>query len=147
MKTTVALIGAALMVCAVLNSCKDTTAKGDHADASMAGGSSDESFKVVMTPEAISAGHILYQQDCSACHGMTGQGNGPAAVALATKPRDHTNGAYMDKLSNRHLYNVIKMGGSMYGFPAMPAQPQLKDEEIGQLIAYVRTLSNNYKKQ
>lgn len=113
----------------------------------MAGGTGGESFKIAMTQEAISAGNILYQQDCAACHGAAGQGNGPAAVALATKPRDHTNGAYMDKLSNRHLYNVIKMGGGMYGYPAMPAQPQLKDDEIANLIAYVRTLSSNYKKQ
>jgi mono/diheme cytochrome c family protein len=142
----IALIGAALLCCAFLNSCKDTNAKGDRAEASMAGGSSEESLKVAMTPEAVSAGHILYQQDCAACHGATGQGNGPAAVALATKPRDHTNGAYMDKLTNRHLYNVIKMGGGMYGYPAMPAQPQLKDEEITQLIAFMRSLSSTYKR-
>lgn len=112
----------------------------------MAGSSGENTFNVAMTPDAIEKGHALYQQDCSACHGATGQGNGPAAAALATKPRNHTNGAYMDKLSNRHLFNVIKMGGSMYGYPAMPAQPQLKDEEIASLIAYVRTLSNTYKR-
>jgi len=51
----------------------------------------------------------------------------------------------MDKLTNRHLYNVIKNGGAQYGYPTMPAQPQLSDQEIAEIIAKVRSLSPTYK--
>jgi high-affinity iron transporter len=145
MKISIALF--ALAASFSIISCADNKLHNETEQASMAGGSGEESFKVDITDENVSQGHTLYLSSCSACHGTTGQGNGPASTAQATKPRDHTNGAYMDKLSNRHLYNVIKMGGGMYGFPAMPAQPQLKDQEIAQLIAFMRTLSSTYKKQ
>lgn len=38
----------------------------------------------------VRAGSQLYQQYCSACHGLSGTGNGPAAVALKKPPADLT---------------------------------------------------------
>ncbi|HZR25859.1 MAG TPA: c-type cytochrome [Vicinamibacterales bacterium] len=35
-------------------------------------------------------GAQMYQSYCAACHGKDGKGNGPAAVALKTKPADLT---------------------------------------------------------
>jgi Cu-processing system permease protein len=103
-------------------------------------------IELTMTPEAIAQGHQTYIDNCAPCHGEGGKGDGPAAASLTPKPRDHTNGAYMDTLTNDRLFKVIKMGGAVAGFPNMPAHPHLNDETIKNVIAYVRTLSSNYKK-
>ncbi len=102
-------------------------------------------FDVAMTPDNIVKGDSLYQHTCAPCHGPRGKGDGPASVALNPKPRDHSNGAYMDKLTNRHIHDVVKNGGAAFGYPTMPGQPQLTDEQIAQAIAFVRTLSPTYK--
>ena len=133
-----------------LQSCGDSKLKlNDAQQASVAGsaasGSSEETLKIDMSAASIAKGKAQYETTCSPCHGLKGKGDGPAAAAFNPKPRDHSNGAYMDKLTNRHIYNVIKMGGTMYGYPTMPAQPQLSDDQIVSVIAYVRTLSSTYR--
>ncbi len=102
-------------------------------------------FKVDMSADHIALGHATYHMTCAPCHGEGGKGDGPAAVALNPKPRDHTNGAYMDKLTNAHLYEVITKGGAAFGYPTMPAQPQLVDDSVKNVIAFVRSLSKTYK--
>lgn len=101
---------------------------------------------VAMAPENITLGKATYQTTCAPCHGPGGKGDGPAAAALNPKPRDHTNGVYMDKLTNQHLFDVIKKGGAAFGYPTMPAQPQLADDSVKNVIAFVRSLSATYKK-
>ncbi|PYJ08182.1 MAG: hypothetical protein DME25_02130 [Verrucomicrobia bacterium] len=39
-------------------------------------------------------GKAVYEQHCAACHGVTGEGNGPAAVWLYPKPRNFTSGLF-----------------------------------------------------
>lgn len=90
----------------------------------------------------IEAGKQLYQQRCSPCHGADGKANTPTAQALNPKPRDHTNGAYMNALSHDHLVKVIKQGGTAVGkSPIMPPQADLNDQQIEDVIAYVRSLA------
>jgi mono/diheme cytochrome c family protein len=107
----------------------------------------EQALAVSLTPDNISKGNDLYQKTCSPCHGTSGKGDGPAAIALNPKPRDHSNGTYMDTLTNRHIYNVIKNGGAQYGYPTMPAQPQLTDDQVVTIIAKVRSLSTTYRPQ
>jgi cytochrome c oxidase cbb3-type subunit III len=87
-------------------------------------------------------GKKLYGQFCASCHGQSGKGDGPAAAALNPKPRDHTDKEAMSKLSDEDLFNVIKNGGASVGkSPLMPAWgASLKDEQIRDVMAYVRTL-------
>lgn len=90
----------------------------------------------------VEAGKQLYQMRCAPCHGPDGKANTPTAQALNPKPRDHTDGSYMNKLSNEHLYQVIKRGGAAVGkSPIMPPQPDLSDQQIRDLIAFVRSLA------
>lgn len=89
----------------------------------------------------VEKGKALYLTTCAPCHGKEGKGDGPAAANLTPKPRDHSKGDYMSKLADEHIGKVIKQGGGFAGFPNMPAQPQLKTEDINALIAFVRTLS------
>jgi mono/diheme cytochrome c family protein len=85
----------------------------------------------------VARGQTLYAEKCALCHGATGHGDGPGAVALDPKPRNHTDGAYMNAQTNEQLHEVIKNGkGQM---PAWGAT--MSDEEIDAVLSYVRTLA------
>ena len=87
-------------------------------------------------------GKKLYGQFCASCHGQSGKGDGPAAAALNPKPRDHTNKEYMSKMPDDEMFKVIKNGGASVGkSPLMPPWgASLKDEQIRDVMAYVRSL-------
>jgi cytochrome c oxidase cbb3-type subunit III len=90
----------------------------------------------------VEQGKKLYGQFCATCHGQSGKGDGPGAAALNPKPRDHTDKEYMSKMSDDDLMKVIKNGGASVGkSPLMPPWgASLKDDQIKDIIAYVRTL-------
>ena len=90
----------------------------------------------------VEQGKKLYGQFCASCHGQSGKGDGAAAAALNPKPRDHTNKEYMSKMSNDEMLKVIKDGGASIGkSPLMPPWgATLKDDQIQDVIAYIRTL-------
>jgi mono/diheme cytochrome c family protein len=85
-------------------------------------------------------GHDLYLRYCSGCHGEDGRGEAktfrPSVGNLAVKQ-------LMDRLPDEYLFTVIKNGGSAVGKnAAMPAwRSQLSDQEIRDIIAFVRTLA------
>lgn len=80
---------------------------------------------------------------CVPCHGPAGEGNGLAAVALDPKPRNFTNGKYMNARTDAQLINVIKNGSASEKFsPQMVGYGNiLNDMEIKDIVAYVRSLA------
>ncbi|MEC4725329.1 c-type cytochrome [Shewanella sp. D64] len=86
----------------------------------------------------------IYQIACSQCHGISGDGLGLNSSFLAQEPRNHTSAKEMEKLSNEHLFKVIKFGGvSVDKSTLMPAWGALiKDQDIEALVVYLRQLSN-----
>ena len=86
-------------------------------------------------------GRQLYKANCVACHGETGKGDGPGAGVLKPPPRDHTDHAYMSKLSDQEIGDIIRMGGAAKGKPQMPSHPQINGDHLAALVAYVRSLS------
>jgi mono/diheme cytochrome c family protein len=93
------------------------------------------------------AGKKIYAQLCASCHGSAGKGDGPAAAALPVKPADHTDGKHMKALSDTDIFNIIKGGGSSVGKSALmpPWGGQLKDQDIQDVVAYIRTLGKPTK--
>ena len=90
----------------------------------------------------VEAGKQLYQQRCAPCHGSDGKANTPTAQALNPKPRDHTNGAYMNALSNEHLVKVITQGGTAVGkSPIMPPQADLNAQQVQDMVAFMRSIA------
>jgi mono/diheme cytochrome c family protein len=96
------------------------------------------------------SGQALYGSHCALCHGAGGAGDGPAAVALNPKPRDFRTGTfYLDADANNEtgepvdLARVILEGpGAFGGSDAMVAwKEELSEDEIRDLVAYIRTLS------
>ena len=89
------------------------------------------------------AGKETYEQYCALCHGPQGQGDGSLSANLDPKPRNHTDGAYMNALTDDHLLKVIGEGGAAAGLaPIMPAWKDiLSAQQIQDVIAFVRTLA------
>ena len=88
------------------------------------------------------AGKTKYDASCVGCHGATGKGDGAAAAALNPKPGDFTDGKAMNSLSDKYLFNIIKNGGvAEKKSPLMPASPKLKDQEVWNMVAYIRSLA------
>ena len=89
------------------------------------------------------AGQEIYEQYCALCHGPQGKGDGSLSANLDPKPRDHTDGAYMNALNDAHLLNVIGAGGAAAGLsPIMPAWKNiLSAQQIQDVVAFVRTLA------
>jgi mono/diheme cytochrome c family protein len=78
-----------------------------------------------------------YSQRCALCHGPTGHGDGPAAASLNPKPRNHTDGSYMNGRTDEQLLEVIRNGKG-----AMPAwKSVLSEEEIEAVLKHVRSLA------
>ncbi|MEE8303987.1 MAG: c-type cytochrome, partial [Candidatus Tectomicrobia bacterium] len=82
-------------------------------------------------PGNVEVGKQLYQMRCSPCHGSDGKANTPTAQFLNPKPRDHTDGVYMNALSKQHLVKIISRGGPAVGkSPIMPPQADLNGQQI-----------------
>lgn len=91
---------------------------------------------------SLMAGKLLFDQHCAMCHGNTGQGDGPLAPTLSVKPVDLT--MHLPHHSNDQLMEVIRTGKK----PAMPAfETTLNEEQIRQLIRYLRTLPQQRDEQ
>jgi mono/diheme cytochrome c family protein len=85
-----------------------------------------------------SRGKPIYTANCMACHGEKGDGRGPAAVALRPAPPDLTRAAWWDGRADAQVIGVIRAGRP--GTP-MLGNTNLKDEEIADLVAYLRALA------
>jgi len=118
--------------------------------------------------EHVAKGHQLFLYYCSHCHGASGQGNGYNAVNLDPRPRDLTdrNEPYMAESTNEQIFHSIREGvagafpeaanqaseskepkkeeDEEGGSPLMPYWGRtFSDEEIWDLVAFVRTLHKN----
>lgn len=89
-------------------------------------------------------GKKYYVTYCSGCHGESGKGDGPAAASLPVKPTNHNDGAVMNQLPDKFLFEIISKGGQAVGkSPFMPGWGnQLREKQIRDVIAYVRSLAN-----
>jgi len=83
-----------------------------------------------------------YRVYCMQCHGISGTGTGVNSRDMAVKPRNHTDGKYMEARSDQDLFNVIKGGGPALNKSAlMPAWGDVfSDDEIKDLVKHLRKL-------
>jgi mono/diheme cytochrome c family protein len=88
-------------------------------------------------------GKNVYMTYCASCHGERGKGDGTAAMSLPAKPADHTDGAIMNQLNDKFLYDIIAKGGGAVGKSGfMPSWGgALSDSQIRDVIAYIRSVA------
>lgn len=81
-------------------------------------------------------GKALFQQNCTSCHGVNGQGDGPAGTNLDPKPTNFHDVA-MDDTSSFQLFNTIRLGIPGTG---MAAFSTFSDKEVWDMAFYVASL-------
>ena len=90
-------------------------------------------------PPGAGRGERLYYAYCVECHGRDGRASWRAALFLLRPGNLASPKAAAEP--DRYLFEIIKHGGSPIGRPGMPAFGyHMKDEDITELVKYLRTL-------
>jgi len=87
-----------------------------------------------LSPTA-AAGHRAFDANCAACHGRYGLGTdkGPRLLHAIYNPGHHADESFR---------SAVKQGVRQHHwrFGDMPPQPQVSDEQLTQIVRYVREL-------
>lgn len=86
------------------------------------------------------AGKPHYDANCAVCHGDAGAGQEAAGGALSARPANLTTGKVLSD-PDGEIFLAIKNGIKKDGRVTMPPAKRLTDEQIWQVVAYVRTLA------
>lgn len=124
------------------------TAVSEHAAATevakIARGLADQlltAYPVPMAPKVvpdIARGAALYQEQCAACHGVSGHGDGPAAAQLDPPPVAFTDA---ERARARSLYALYEATSQGVEGTAMASFASLSPEDRWALSFYVGTLA------
>ena len=95
-------------------------------------------YTLSVSTEMLTQGQALYAQNCAACHGESGRGDGPQAAGLSARPANLAVQARMVNQSDADLVATISsgVGSIMPGFAE-----QLSEAERWALAGFVRTFS------
>lgn len=93
----------------------------------------------------LEAGKAVYEQHCAQCHGVNGDGNGPATVWLFPRPRNFSAGLFKIQSTpagtlptDEDLYQTVTRG--MPG-TSMPSFTYLSEAERRAVVQYVKYLT------
>ncbi len=84
------------------------------------------------------AGRTLYTRNCASCHGMAGQGDGPAAKGLSTAPPAIGSTAAMATVTPALMYRLVAVGVRGTAMPSWATA--LTPDERWNVVAYVTSL-------
>ena len=97
-------------------------------------------------------GQAIYEERCAACHGVAGDGGGPAGERLDPRPRDFRRGWYKIRTTtsgqlptDEDLFQVIARG--MPGTTMPGWQSVLSDAEIRAVAAYIKGFSRRFERE
>lgn len=89
--------------------------------------------------ESFETGKNIYEANCSACHGITGGGDGPGSAALNPKPRNYKKDGFKYGSALDEVKRTIVEG--IDGTDMPPWADVLTDEQIIQVAEYVKALA------
>jgi mono/diheme cytochrome c family protein len=90
------------------------------------------------TKASIQKGKEIYEKKCALCHGIKGNGNGPASVGLNPKPTNFKNSHGEKMTDGEHFWKITTGRGPMPSF-----EKDLTVEERWHVINYVNTFSKH----
>ena len=86
----------------------------------------------IVSADEYAQGKKLFSDKCQICHGVKGNGNGPAGAALSPKPADFTSSKFwQQKNVEKLITDTVENGHGM-----MPSF-DLKPAEIKEIIDYL----------
>jgi len=98
-----------------------------------------------VSADVLNLGKETYTLYCRACHGMNGDGNGPAAKGLRPPPRDFTQGVYKFVAvetgylpRDEDFHRIIRHG--LNGTAMLPWD--ISDERLAAVSQYIKTFSD-----
>lgn len=108
-----------------------------------------EGLAVKETSENIEAGKRIYMKKCQYCHGVNGDGDGPAAYFLDPPPRDLTRARYKiistdtgETPTDHDIFKVISEGIRNTSMPGWSSS--LNEKEMWQTVHYIKGLSERF---
>jgi mono/diheme cytochrome c family protein len=96
--------------------------------------------------EASAMAEQIFSSRCTACHGPTGAGDGPASQSLNPHPRNFHDKTWQSSVNDDHIGRIVQYGGAAVGkSPSMPANPDLQDKPlvVQALVKKVRAFGAN----
>jgi mono/diheme cytochrome c family protein len=90
------------------------------------------------TARGTESGKSLFEQRCASCHGKDGQAQTGAGKAMHIKAWRSDE---MKKMSDEAIHKTITEGVMEGGKRRMPANKNLKPEQVDELVKDVRNLS------
>src|SRR6266478_7449529 len=106
---------------------------------------------IARAEQNLKLGETIYRENCAACHGERGDGKGPQAEKLKTKPRDFTSGIYKFRSTpsgslplDSDLMRTITRG--IRG-TSMLAQLHLSKQETSVVVQYLKSFSPRFKNE
>jgi cytochrome c oxidase cbb3-type subunit 2 len=94
-------------------------------------------------------GRAVYARRCAGCHGLEGDGNGPAATFLSPRPRDFTAGVFKFRTTpsgvlptDDDLFRTVSHG---IRWTAMPPWHEVPAGDRLAAIAWIKTFSERWK--
>ena len=102
-----------------------------------------QSNPLAATDAALDAGALLYQDrkgqpQCAICHGKSGDGKGALSGLYEPPPRNFACARTVNGIADGQLFWIIRFGSPG---TAMPPHPKLNDEQVWQLVLYLRQLA------
>ena len=89
---------------------------------------------IPITKVSIQTGKEIYEKKCALCHGVNGDGNGPASAGLNPKPTSFKEHHRMQVTDGEHFWKISRGRGPMPSF-----EKDLAVEERWHVINYVNT--------
>ena len=75
---------------------------------------------------------------CATCHGLKGDGKGPLSGQFVPRPRNFACAATVRGIPDGQLFWITRFGSPG---TSMPPHPEFNDEQIWQLVLYLRQLA------
>lgn len=92
------------------------------------------------------SGQRIFAANCAVCHGASGRpdSDSPVVQAFETEPADLSDPLFNSREPAEDWFMVVKHGGEALGLSNQmpPHKNALSDEEINNVVAYIKTLAN-----
>jgi len=93
-------------------------------------------------PGSTERGRLVYQQNCAVCHGINGDGNGPAAANMRIRPASFRNPQHFlaPGMDGAHFWVIEHGDGQPSGMPTW--QGKLSEQQMWDALNYVKALAS-----